>query len=87
MDAYLDAQRVWNDHVRGAAGYLGVWCGADPQTPNVVDLFVYWRSRADLDAWMAGDHDRIFALVQPDRFYEKLETRVLDGVLPWGDRP
>ena len=62
LDQYLAAQEVWNRETRSAPGYLGHFCGRSPDTPDVIYLQFFWRSRDDLDRWMAEDHDRIAAL-------------------------
>ncbi|MGD2109056.1 MAG: DUF4937 domain-containing protein, partial [Phycisphaerae bacterium] len=85
MDQYLAAQEVWNRESRPAPGYLGCDCSRDTADPSIVYLHCVWRTRADLDRWMATDHDRIAALAGADDHYERLEVRILES-LP-GDAP
>lgn len=81
-DQYCAAQKVWNRETRSAPGYLGGFCGRSCPGHNVAQLVFFWRSRADLDEWMATDHDRIADLAKADEHYERIETQVLDAALP-----
>lgn len=81
MPDYLAAQAVWNRETRKADGFVSQFCGRDPQQPDIVQLIFFWRSRQDLDRWMAEEHDRIEALARADRFYERYEVTILDEVL------
>ncbi len=81
LDGYLAAQEIWNRETRSAPGYLGGRCGQSPDDPLTVRLMFFWRSRSDLEQWMATDHDRIAALAGADEHYERIEVRVLDQVL------
>jgi len=86
--AYQASQAIWNRETHKAAGYLGEFCG-QAESPdkrsdaishdNIAHLMLFWRSRADLDRWMATDHDRIATMAGADRHYERIETRVLDS--------
>ena len=87
MNDYLEAQKVWNRETRKAPGYLGHFCGREPKEPNIVYLFFYWRSREDLDRWMANEHDRIAALARAEAHYERIEVCVLEEALPPGPFP
>jgi len=86
-DEFLAAQRVWNRETRAAPGYLGCLCSQEPNKPDVIYLQLFWRSRADLDDWMATDHDRIAALAGPDQHYDRLDVRILEGLLPGAGPP
>ena len=79
-EAYLAAQRVWNRETGKAPGYLGCFCGQDPGEPDVLRLQFFWRSRDELERWMAADHDRIAALAAADDHYRRIEVRVLDDL-------
>jgi quinol monooxygenase YgiN len=87
VPAFLAAQEVWNRETRQAPGYLGYHVGQDAAEPEVVYLHLFWRSRADLDAWMKTDHDRIAKLAPADEHYERIEVRVLDGLTPTATLP
>ncbi|MCH7813789.1 MAG: DUF4937 domain-containing protein, partial [Planctomycetes bacterium] len=89
-EAYLAAQRVWNQETARAPGYLGCFCGQDPGEPDVLRLQFFWRSGDELQRWMAADHDRIAALAGADDHYERIEVHVLDALFacwtpPGGD--
>ncbi len=79
---YCASQGVWNSETRDAPGYLGCVCGRDPRHPDTAYVLAFWQSRADLDRWMAKDHDRIAALAGADAHYERIEVRILHDVLP-----
>ncbi len=78
---YLAAQRIWNRETGSAPGYLGCFCGQNPDEPDVVYVQLYWRTSEELERWMADEHDRIAALAKADAHYERIEVRVLDEVL------
>lgn len=59
--AYLTAQEVFNRETPNAPGYRGHFCGRRAEDPNLVYLMFFWRSREDLDRWMAREHGRIAA--------------------------
>jgi len=80
-DAYLAAQEIWNTQTARAPGYLGCHCGVAADEPDIVRVWIAWRSRADLDRFMAEDHDRVAALAKADDHYERIEVRILDEVL------
>jgi quinol monooxygenase YgiN len=82
LDGYLAAQEIWNRETRLAPGCLGGWCGQSRDDLLTVQLMFFWRSRRDLEHWMATDHDRIAALAGADEHYERIEVRVLDQALP-----
>ncbi len=79
-DAYLASQAIWNRETRGAAGYLGGFCGQASPDEGVVHLMFFWRSREALQRWMETEHDRIAELAAADLHYERIETRILDDV-------
>ncbi|MCB9867203.1 MAG: DUF4937 domain-containing protein [Phycisphaerales bacterium] len=81
LDAYLAAQEVWNHETAACPGYAGCFVGQAQEDPNLVHVHVYWRSRTDLDRFMAEQHDRIAALARADEHYERIEVRVLEGDL------
>ena len=82
LSEYLAAQRVWNSETRLAAGYLGEFVGHDPNEPDTIHLHLRWRSRADLERFMAEDHDRIAAQARADEHYERIDVRILDELPP-----
>ena len=75
---YLAAQAVWNRETAGCSGFVRAFCGQDAAEPNVVHLHFYWQTRADLDRFMADDHDRIAALAGADAHIERIEVSILD---------
>lgn len=79
---YIAAQRVWNRETRSAAGYLGEFMAYDPNDPNTIYLHLHWRSRADLERFMAEDHDRIASQARADEHYERIEVRILEELPP-----
>lgn len=81
LDDFWKAQEIWNRQTRGAAGYLGCFCGHRAGDPSTVELLFYWRSRAELDRWMSEEHDRIAAIAGSDRFYDSIETKVIEQKL------
>ena len=81
LDDYLAAQEVWNNETRGAAGFVGGFCGRCDDEPDKVYLLFFWRSREDLDHWMRTEHDRIAALAKADEHFDRIEVRILDAVL------
>ncbi len=83
----MAAQAIWNRETRVAPGYLGGYCGGSSPDGEVVQLILFWRSRADLERWMASDHDRIAELAKADEHYERIETQVLDACGPIGTLP
>jgi quinol monooxygenase YgiN len=87
LEQFLAAQEVWNRETRKAPGYLGGYCGRSAEEPHTLILLLYWRSRADLDKFMAGDHDRVAALARADEHYERIEVHVLDAALPVSTLP
>lgn len=77
-EKYLQSQAVWNRESRLAPGYLGEFIGDGEQ--DVIHLITFWRSRADYDSWMTGDHDRVATLAGAEAHYEALEVRIVDRV-------
>jgi len=75
---YLRSQAVWNRESRLAPGYLGEFIGDGEQ--DEIHLITFWRSRADYESWMSGDHDRIARLAHAEAHYEGLEVRIVDRV-------
>ncbi|MCB9850282.1 MAG: DUF4937 domain-containing protein [Phycisphaerales bacterium] len=82
LDQYLVAQRIWNEHTARCPGYVGEFVGQSPNEPDVVDVHLYWQSRADLERFMAVDHDRIAALSKAEDHYERIEVTILNAILP-----
>ncbi len=87
QERYLAAQAIWDRETRVAPGYLGGYCGRSSPDSEVVQLILFWRSRADLERWMASDHDRIAELAKADEHYERIETQVLDACGPISTLP
>lgn len=87
LEAYLAAQEVWNRETLRAPGAVACFCGQDPGTPDVVWVQVFWRSRADLDHWMATEHDRIAGAARADEHYERIEVSLFERCLPGPDLP
>ena len=77
---YLAAQQIWNTETARAPGYLGCYCGSAANEPDIVRVWITWRSRTDLDRFMAEDHDRIAKRARADDHYERIEVRILDEV-------
>lgn len=78
---YLAAQAVWNRECARCPGYVGAFCGQTAGQADVVYLHIYWRSREDLDRFMAEDHDRIAALAGAEAHYARIEVTILDSLL------
>lgn len=80
MSQFLQAQEIWNRRTATDPGYLSHFCGYDPREPDVVYLLFCWRTRQDLDRWMAHEHDAIAAEAGSNAFYERTEVRILEAV-------
>jgi heme-degrading monooxygenase HmoA len=78
-EAYLAAQDIWNRKSRRAPGYVGERIIQDPNEPNVVYAHIYWRSRDDLNRFIANDHDHIAILANADDHYDRIDVRILEG--------
>ena len=81
-EAFLDQQRVWNDAMARQPGFLSVRVAEDPADPGWLTIVVAMRSRADLERFMAGDHDRVAEATGMPDLYDALEVRILDVVEP-----
>jgi heme-degrading monooxygenase HmoA len=82
LSQYLAAQAIWNRETSKAPGYAGHFCGRDANDSNLIQLIFFWRSRADLDRWMADHHDRIESLARADEHFESHEVGIFEEVLP-----
>ena len=87
MDAYLTAQEVFNRETPDATGYRGHFCGRRAEDLNLVYLMFFWRSRKDLDRWMAREHDRIAARAGVEAHYDRIEVSILEESHPPGPLP
>ncbi|MAE69278.1 MAG: hypothetical protein CME06_02285 [Gemmatimonadetes bacterium] len=58
LRSYLSAQAIWNRQSRTSPGYLGESVGRVADDESIVEVLIGWRSRADLDRFMADEHDR-----------------------------
>ncbi len=80
LTEYLEAQEVWNRESCRDPSCLGYFCGQEPAAPDIVQSQFFWRSREDYERWMETDHDRIAEMAGADKYYERVETVVLDVV-------
>ncbi len=87
MAAYRTAQEVFNRETPDAPGYRGHFCGRHGEDPNLVYLMFFWRSREDLDRWMAREHDRIAARTGAEAHYDRIEVSILEEAHPPGPLP
>lgn len=79
-EAFIAQQRVWNDAMLQQPGFLGVEVATDPDDPAVVFVMIAISSRACLDRFMDGDHDRVMEQTNMQSLYERLEIHILDVV-------
>lgn len=81
LDAYLRSQEIWNRETARDPALLGTFCGQSEGDRDTVFLLFFWRSRAEYDAWMAEEHDRIARLASAQDHFEGLKVKVLSPVL------
>lgn len=87
MRAYLTAQEVFNRETPDAPGYRGHFFGRRAEDPNLVYLIFFWRSREDLDRWMAREHGRIAARAGAETHYDRIEVSIMEKADPLGPLP
>lgn len=47
----------------------------------------FWRSREDLERWMAREHDRIAARAGAELHYDRIEVSILEEAHPFSPLP
>lgn len=81
-DRFIEQQKVWNDWMARQAGFHASYVATDPDEPNTIYIMIFIDSHADLDRFMAGDHDTVEEITAMRDLYEKSEISILDVVEP-----
>ena len=78
LDRFLAQQQVWNDAMAAQPGFVSVTVGTEIDRQNWVTIVIQFQSRADLDRFMSGAHDRLETSTRISELIDELDVKLLD---------